>query len=1807
VLSAIVFTFFTVGPVYAPSLYAQAFEPELPQPGPEIVFEEELPKDMGRLIEVVYGWQEPQSSVDEILYKRLLRVQGQRLGCYYYSMYARCKADILAGDSFWSPKRILMGGKDISMAVYNGLIELGQSQNYRFIYYQQTPFGLLKLGHIRYAEDEFNPDIRFVRCVASEIGHQTPPTLWHIGALLSGSLALFDYFNTNESGHNRAPVADFFAVPLTGTTNTDFYFDASASSDPDEPDASGLLVRWDLDGDGLWDNLFTFDKITSTRFASPGVYNVMAQVRDRAGAFSVVTKTVTVIVVGPGPGSTPHSMFRNVVSRTGVSVFAGPILTDAKWATLSGERIEASPSIASDGTVYIGSYDGGLYALSPIDGSPFWISPLAGPVHSSVAIASNGTIYVGAGSYVYAINPADGETLWSYDIGGLARSSPVIDSDGTVYIGSLDGRLYAVNPNGSFKWSLPIGGQVWSSPAIGGDGTVYVGSLDGRLYAINKNSVIKWSYATGGGIYSSPAVGADGVVYFGSWDGWFYAVNGDGSLKWSAPASGPVWSSACLSNGSVLFGADNGVLYCLDAANGSESWSFTAGGRVRSSPTTDSAGRIYFGADDGRLYALDLAGSLLSSDWPVELSSPITPIRSSVAIAGSITPTLYVGSFDKRVYAIGSAALDPADLVVYKSVNKQQVSQGDMVTYRISVFNQGPDPTSGTATSVIDAIPPGFKFASGSARLDGTVLPDPSGLDSGTLVFDVGHFAPGLSKTLIYQLVVGSGLVPGRYVNRARARYFYDQPPLTESFSPEVNCPVWVVPDPLFDLGTIIGKVFWDSNGNGVQDDGESGYGGTKVLMGDGTAVRVDSNGNFHIPGVRPGTHLLHLKGVPVSWLTTESPCLVRVTPGLLAKANFGVRPLDVERLASPIPFLGDLSLLLLAEGELGRLGVRGAEASGQDARLKDGGYFSGRLTYFLSGRIDDRFVLTSSLDTGRTGLEPGLRYVDPNRYYNEYGDNGSVSFEAANVAGPFYLRVDALPEANLGRSSLLYGSYSAGIEQTELAVYRRTLSGAKVDVFRAPVYSDGRLSLKASGTVFAAQAPTDSGARVGQSSARDEFRATGGSVYYLKHREALFGSERIALETRDRINNLVLANRLMVRGVDYEIDYYNGRLVFRHPPLLADFSDYITSNNTLGGNAVYVTADYEYASNPSGSEGGPYGARLSGELSDDSANKIQLGGTYVSEPDKGGYELKGLDFSLVGPAELFIPVQLSLSAEYAESESQSAKGFLSSSGGLGFNAVSVSGGDGSGSAYKIKAGVKTAERLSVNSYYQSVGSGFVSASSYNYQGSLCYGGAVRYIVSEFLTVNLRLDSQELLRNASIASRGNIGAEKTETGALQGIYRRDKWTVTNEYRYQEAGGRIDGVRTETNADLLMGGLKVDYAFSERSNLYLVQRNVLRGETDWQTTLGAAFGLSERISAKLQVSYGDNGHAFLAGVTRRVSDKTEEFSSVSVSDDGAADTLQASTGAIHQLAPGTSISAQQDYSSSENRANDSVQRSTGATLGHERKLAEHWQFWAVASQGTVHDFDGVTSTKTAREAGSLRLRYANGDAMVFDSKLEARFDRGDESKHQYLTVNTFRHRLNQDWMMSVRGNYSRTDNRTTNQSEALYSETGLGLALRPVKWDRWQLLAKYTHLRDVYPAAQTAMDIATAKSVSDIYALETLYDLSKYFQLVEKYAFKDMKETASGYYETDNNISLWVNRINYNVFKQWYAGAEYRILRQTSGDDRKSGFLVEAMHKTSQNVQLGVGYNFTDFSDDLRRSNNYSASGFFIKINAIIEY
>lgn len=339
----------------------------------------------------------------------------------------------------------------------------------------------------------------------------------------------------------------------------------------------------------------------------------------------------------------PWPMFGHDTEHTSQSEYsdAGPFL---KWRYQTGDDINvSSPAIGSDGTVYVASNDGNLYAILP-GGTLDWQYGMPGDNNSSPAIGSDGTVYVGtyAGSLI-ALS-STGSLEWAYSTGGEIYASPAVGPDGTVYAGSHDDYLYAINYDGSLKWQYQTGGDIHSSPAIGSDSTIYFGSEDHYLYALNSDGTLKWRYETGDIIQSSPAIGQDGVIYIGSSDNFIFAINPDGTLKWQYLTGHDVLSSPAISADGVIYvGSRDGYLYSMNPT-GVMRWRYQTGSSIYSSPTVGADGTIIFGSNDFYLYALNPDGSI---KWRYSTSGPVV---SSASIAED--NTVYFGSWDNYLYAL---------------------------------------------------------------------------------------------------------------------------------------------------------------------------------------------------------------------------------------------------------------------------------------------------------------------------------------------------------------------------------------------------------------------------------------------------------------------------------------------------------------------------------------------------------------------------------------------------------------------------------------------------------------------------------------------------------------------------------------------------------------------------------------------------------------------------------------------------------------------------------------------------------------------------------------------------------------------------------------------------------------------------------------------------------------------------------------------------------------------------------------------------------------------------------------------------
>jgi uncharacterized repeat protein (TIGR01451 family)/CSLREA domain-containing protein len=251
------------------------------------------------------------------------------------------------------------------------------------------------------------------------------------------------------------------------------------------------------------------------------------------------------------------------------------------------------------------------------------------------------------------------------------------------------------------------------------------------------------------------------------------------------------------------------------------------------------------------------------------------------------------GEDDQASQSVTPAAVQAIALA--KAATRREVTAGGLADYLMTAENLTGGALAGLTVS--DRIPAGFKLVPGSARLaragpDGLVgtaddLIAPVG-ESGARPVDFGPFdlAAGETVQIFYVLRVGAGVFPGEHANRATP--YQGAVPMGRT----AGATVQVVPDPAFDLSTIIGKVFRDANRNGRQDPDEPGVPGAIVALDDGTYALTDGQGRYHFPAASPGQRLVKINRhslPPGAEIVTDASRVLWVTPGLIARASFGV------------------------------------------------------------------------------------------------------------------------------------------------------------------------------------------------------------------------------------------------------------------------------------------------------------------------------------------------------------------------------------------------------------------------------------------------------------------------------------------------------------------------------------------------------------------------------------------------------------------------------------------------------------------------------------------------------------------------------------------------------------------------------------------------------------------------------------------------------------------------------------------------------------------------------------------------------
>lgn len=190
-----------------------------------------------------------------------------------------------------------------------------------------------------------------------------------------------------------------------------------------------------------------------------------------------------------------------------------------------------------------------------------------------------------------------------------------------------------------------------------------------------------------------------------------------------------------------------------------------------------------------------------------------------------------------------------SSLFVKKAASNKTAEIGEFEEYTVTVANRG---TADSANvSITDTLPRGFIYVQGSMRVDGTKVEDPLGGKGPYLKLGLGTLTPNKEVKVQYRVYIGPNALNGDGINRVRAK---DAKGIESN---EASAKVEVTPGAMISDGFIVGKVFTDCNGNGIQDAGEIGVPGVRIYLEDGSYVITDSEGKYDFYGISAKTHVL--------------------------------------------------------------------------------------------------------------------------------------------------------------------------------------------------------------------------------------------------------------------------------------------------------------------------------------------------------------------------------------------------------------------------------------------------------------------------------------------------------------------------------------------------------------------------------------------------------------------------------------------------------------------------------------------------------------------------------------------------------------------------------------------------------------------------------------------------------------------------------------------------------------------------------------------------------------------------------------
>ncbi|MBE9568348.1 MAG: flagellar motor protein MotB, partial [Proteobacteria bacterium] len=643
----------------------------------------------------------------------------------------------------------------------------------------------------------------------------------------------------------------------------------------------------------------------------------------------------------------------------------------------------------------------------------------------------------------------------------------------------------------------------------------------------------------------------------------------------------------------------------------------------------------------------------------------------------------------------------------------------------------------------------------------------------------------------------------------------------------------------------------------------------------------------------------------------------------------------------------------------------------------------------------------------------------------------------------------------------------------------------------------------------------------------------------------------------------------------------------------------------SLSGNHVFLVSRYEYSPGLEEIDTLASGGRSHYWFNDNVKVGLTLSSQKQADQDSS---LNGIDLTLRKSVGTWVRM------EAANSKGVGSGALNSADGGFTFDPLTNGNDpDAISNAYRIEGSALIDEVISggkgtATFYGQQSEAGFSAPGQLTATDLTLFGGRYNTSITKRVDLDVKADSRE--------QRQSI---KTESLDVSSSYQlSERWRLSG-------GGRFD---TRTDNSLIVPltqrqgdrlDLSVEAAYDSRS--YWTTYGFLQGTAantgnrmnNNRAGAGGTIRATDRLTLDGELSFGDLGTGAKGGLDYLVSDRTNVYSAYTFenarSDNGvSARRGNWNNGIRSRYTDTTSVYAEERYTHGD------VPTGLTHAFGVDYTPDERWNFGGNLEMGVLED--KRTGATTDRKALGLNAGY-NFGAVVYSAALEFRLDGVESSdaitsdRTTWLMKNNMTYQVSSDWRFLAKANFSKSTSTLGDLYSGNFTEIVMGYGYRPIDNDRLNTLMKYTYFYNVPFGGLSSTDPLTGQVVgasniidfiqkSHILSFDAIYDLTRRWSIGGKYAYRlgQLAQDRLNPEFFDSRASLYVLRADWHFTHRWDVLLEGRLLDLPDAQDRRAGTLVGMYRHVGENLKIGAGYNFTDFSDDLTDL-DYNSQGFFI--------